>query len=138
MGAYTEVRDKTLAFEEQMGLEIDDSGVVSSNWKNKMPKLLWRGSPMVEVRQVSHLPPVDFPKTSLTDLQDLLRGSENQPWSDVKALDWDAVNTDDEDRKAKAGDLKSPAEHCHYAFLAHVEGWAYSGRLKVCYSHLYL
>ena len=60
--------------------------------------------------------------------QDLLRGSENQPWSDVQALDWGKVNQ--EDQKANGGDLKSPAEHCEYQYLAHVEGWAYSGRLK--------
>lgn len=84
---------------------------------------------MVEVRQVRVSS--DGALLIEIDIQDLLRGSENQPWSDVKALDWDAVNSDDEERKAKAGDLKSPAEHCEYGFLAHVEGWAYSGRLKV-------
>jgi len=48
----------------------------------------------------------------------------------VKELDWGAVNQDEKGRNAHNGDLKSPAEHCQYAFLAHVEGWAYSGRLK--------
>lgn len=62
--------------------------------------------------------------------QELLRASENQPWSDVQSLDWGKVNESEEDRKAHNGDIKTPAQHCAYRFLAHVEGWAYSGRLK--------
>jgi hypothetical protein len=59
-----------------------------------------------------------------------MRASENQPWTDVQSLDWGKVNEDEEGRKAHNGDLKTPAEHCTYQYLAHVEGWAYSGRLK--------
>jgi hypothetical protein len=62
--------------------------------------------------------------------QELLRASEDQRWSDVHSLDWEHVNDDESDRLAHDGDIKTPAEHCKYAFLAHVEGWAYSGRLK--------
>ena len=40
------------------------------------------------------------------------------------------MNQDEEGREQNNGDLKSPSEHCQFAFLAHVEGWAYSGRLK--------
>lgn len=49
--------------------------------------------------------------------------SSRYPWGDVRELDW-----------SNLGDtLKSPAEHCEYKFLAHVEGYAYSGRLKCVY-----
>lgn len=34
------------------------------------------------------------------------------------------------------GELRTPAEHCQYKFLGHVEGWAYSGHLKCVQSHL--
>jgi len=48
----------------------------------------------------------------------------------VQELNWGAINQDEEGREKNHGDLKSLDEHCQYAFLAHVEGWAYSGRLK--------
>ncbi|WRT68767.1 uncharacterized protein IL334_005747 [Kwoniella shivajii] len=113
VGAYTEVRSKTLAYEHDLGLRLgDDMDVLHDSWENKTQQLFWRGVPQVEVRH------------------ELLRASENQPWSDVRALDWGAINQDEEGRKKNNGDLKSPAQHCQYAFLAHVEGWAYSGRLK--------
>jgi len=82
---------------------------------------------MVDVRGVSLTP---GPHDILLTQQELMRASENQPWSDVASLDWGKVNEDEEGRKAHNGDLKTPAEHCAYQFLAHVEGWAYSGRLK--------
>nr|XP_031863812.1 uncharacterized protein CI109_000454 [Kwoniella shandongensis]KAA5530884.1 hypothetical protein CI109_000454 [Kwoniella shandongensis] len=113
VGAYTEVRAKALAYEQNLGLRLDDElNVIHSSWENKTEKLFWRGSPMVEVRQ------------------DLLRASRDQPWSDVKELNWGAVNKDEEEKMKNNGDLRTPAEHCQYQFLAHVEGWAYSGRLK--------
>ncbi|WVQ79560.1 hypothetical protein IAT38_001659 [Cryptococcus sp. DSM 104549] len=113
VGAYSDVRTSALAFEEQMGLRVDDQlQVLHSNWENKTQKLFWRGSPMVEVRH------------------DLLRASKDQPWSDVKELNWGAVNQEEAERMKNNGDLRSPAEHCEFAYLAHVEGWAYSGRLK--------
>jgi hypothetical protein len=56
VGAYTEVRDKAKAFEEDHGLRFDANGTVEiSNWKTKVPKLMWRGVPMVDVRQVRFL-----------------------------------------------------------------------------------
>lgn len=58
-----------------------------------------------------------------------MRASEGESWSDVRELNWDHVN-DETDREKNDGDIKTPAEHCQYGFLAHVEGWAYSGRLK--------
>jgi hypothetical protein len=67
---------------------------------------------------------------SLLIIQELMRASENQEWSDVESLDWGKVNEDEAGRKAHHGDLKTLAQHCGFQFLAHVEGWAYSGRLK--------
>ena len=49
MGAYTQVRAEALVFEHELGFAPN----VSSSWPNKIPKLMWRGVPMVEVRQVS-------------------------------------------------------------------------------------
>jgi hypothetical protein len=74
-------------------------------------------------------------------LQQLLRASRDQPWSDVAEIDWG---------KVKESGFLSPSEHCDYRFLAQVEGmsrlltleiveltrkraltgWGYSGRLK--------
>ena len=88
---------------------------------------------MVEVRQVClFVNRKSDMRLACTDVssQDLLRASRDQPWSDVKELNWGAVNQDAEGREQNNGDLKSPIEHCQFAFLAHVEGWAYSGRLK--------
>ncbi len=101
------------------------------SWDAKIPKLLWRGVPMVEIRHVcpSLLLSV-FLKINLTDRipsenklpqQDLLRASEDKPWSSVLPIDWGNL---------QEGTLKTPSEHCDWKFLAQVEGWAYSGRLK--------
>jgi hypothetical protein len=53
VGAYTEVRDKAREYEERLGLSMNGSTVVSSSWDAKTDKLMWRGVPMVEVRNVS-------------------------------------------------------------------------------------
>lgn len=64
VGSYSEVRTKTLDYELDMGLEVDDKlDVTKSDWFNKTQQLFWRGSPMVEVRNVSpthHPPPLRF------------------------------------------------------------------------------
>jgi hypothetical protein len=53
VGAYTEVRDKAKAFETDLGLMMDANGTVeTSSWDRKEAKLMWRGVPMVDVRQV--------------------------------------------------------------------------------------
>jgi hypothetical protein len=53
VGAYTEVRDKAKNFEEGLGLHFDANGTVeTSSWNQKEAKLMWRGVPMVDVRQV--------------------------------------------------------------------------------------
>ena len=87
---------------------------------------------MVEVRQVCRCTniQISFEGGNAESSQDLLRASRDQPWADVRELNWGAVNQDAEGREKNNGDLKSISEHCQFAFLAHVEGWAYSGRLK--------
>ncbi|KAK4690016.1 hypothetical protein P7C73_g85, partial [Tremellales sp. Uapishka_1] len=116
VGSYSQVRAESLLFEEtKLDLQLsssDPSTIRHDSWEKKIKKLMWRGSPMVEVRQ------------------DLLRASKDQSWSDVQELNWGAVNQDQEGREKNNGDIKTPAEHCQWGFLAHVEGWAYSGRLK--------
>ncbi|CAD6583247.1 MAG: hypothetical protein TREMPRED_003509 [Tremellales sp. Tagirdzhanova-0007] len=101
VGAYDQVRAETLNYETVLELNATEASILG----RKTKKLFWRGSPMVEVRQ------------------DLLRASRDQPWSDVKELNWGAVNQDEEGREQNNGDLKSPSEHCQFAFLAHVEGY---------------
>jgi hypothetical protein len=150
IGSYSQVREETLAYEEdKMGLRFngtgtEEEGLEYSSWDKKIKKLMWRGVPMVEVRQVSERLVLVRRFWSLRDQhsaavrsklsgwysQDLMRASNDQPWSDVRELNWGAVNQEGEERMKNHGDLKSIAEHCEYAFLAHVEGWAYSGRLK--------
>ncbi|KAH8088263.1 glycosyl transferase family 90-domain-containing protein [Filobasidium floriforme] len=109
--AYTEIRQAALDREWGLAGKAGEDSLRSVNvtgnqppsWGAKIPKLLWRGVPMVDVRQ------------------QLLRASRDQPWSDVGEIDWG---------KVKETGFLSPAEHCDYRFLAQVEGWGYSGRLK--------
>lgn len=41
VGAMTEVRDKTLAYEDRL------------TWRDKLPKLFWKGALLVDLRRVS-------------------------------------------------------------------------------------
>ena len=53
VGAYSEVRAKSLAYEQGLGLvHGEENEVLVDSWQAKTPKLMWRGVPMVEVRQV--------------------------------------------------------------------------------------
>ncbi len=85
------------------GLMEDTAGW---SWDNKVNKLLWRGAIM-----------------GLKLREKLLEVTRDQPWADVKALDW-------KDKDSMTHDLKSMPEHCQYKYLAHTEGNSYSGRLK--------
>lgn len=76
------------------------------SWRNKIPKLLWRGATM-------GLPLRDH----------LIDVTTNKTWADVVAINW-------HDQESMAHDLKSLAEHCQYKYLMHTEGNSYSGRLK--------
>jgi hypothetical protein len=74
---------------------------------------------MVDVRQVSSRGCDNSRVTRQIDggnslaMQQLLRASRDQPWSDVGEIDWG---------KVKETGFLSPAEHCDYRFLAQVEG----------------
>lgn len=48
---------------------------------------------------------------------DIVKGHK---WNEVAAIVWGQLG----------GMLKTPEEHCAYKYLAHAEGYAYSGRLK--------
>lgn len=80
--------------------------VTKNTWRNKLPKLLWRGATM-------GLPLRDR----------LIEITKNQTWADVVALDW-------HNKESMKNDLKSMPEHCDYKYLMHTEGNSYSGRLK--------
>ncbi|KAK9899146.1 hypothetical protein P389DRAFT_140326 [Cystobasidium minutum MCA 4210] len=71
------------------------------SWKEKIPKLFWKGVFMVDVRK---------------QLESVTRGKE---WADIQDINWGDKAT-----------VMPMDEHCKYKFLAHAEGWAYSGRLK--------
>lgn len=75
-------------------------------WREKVPKLLWRGASMgLELREK------------------FLQVTTDVPWADVRALAW-------RNNESMTNDLKSMPEHCQYKYLAHTEGNSYSGRLK--------
>lgn len=75
-------------------------------WDKKVPKLLWRGAVMrLELREK------------------LLDVTSDQPWADVKPINW-------HDHYSVENSVKSMPQHCEYKYLAHTEGNSYSGRLK--------
>ncbi|KAM0793496.1 hypothetical protein ACM66B_000935 [Microbotryomycetes sp. NB124-2] len=74
-------------------------------WQDKIPKLFWRGAMMVEIRK---------------ELYDIAKKFK---WGAVADIDWG-------DKDALMQTLLTPEQHCMYKYLGHVEGWAYSGRLK--------
>lgn len=70
-------------------------------WSTKEPKLFWKGALLTDMRR---------------KLMDSARG---WPWARIEEVDWrnkDTVITMD--------------DHCGFKYLGHVEGLAYSGRLK--------
>ncbi|CAH7688397.1 glycosyl transferase family 90-domain-containing protein [Phakopsora pachyrhizi] len=73
-------------------------------WKNKISKAFWKGALLVQLRK------------------DLIEVSKGRSWSDISEIVWN--------RDLKQDQLKRPDEHCYYKYLIHVEGYAYSGRLK--------
>ncbi|BGP28598.1 hypothetical protein JCM10296v2_000334 [Rhodotorula toruloides] len=74
-------------------------------WEDKVDQLLWRGAFLVDIRK---------------ELWEIAR---KYPWGAVSDLDWG-------DRDSVNKLLLTPEQHCQWKFLAHVEGYAYSGRLK--------
>ncbi|GAA6035919.1 hypothetical protein JCM8097_005164 [Rhodosporidiobolus ruineniae] len=74
-------------------------------WEDKLNQLFWRGAFMVDIRK------------------ELWEIAHKFKWGAVYDLDW-------QDREMVNQKLLTPEEHCQYKYLAHVEGFAYSGRLK--------
>ncbi|GAA5918793.1 hypothetical protein JCM1841_002738 [Sporobolomyces salmonicolor] len=74
-------------------------------WSQKINQLFWLGAFMVDVRK------------------ELWEVAHRYKWSAIEDLDW-------QDREMVNSKLLTPEQHCDYKFLAHVEGFAYSGRLK--------
>jgi hypothetical protein len=70
-------------------------------WKEKVPQLFWKGAFMTTMRK------------------NLFNIAQEYSWARIEEVDWrnkDTVITMD--------------DHCGYKYLAHLEGFAYSGRLK--------
>ncbi|KAH8147252.1 uncharacterized protein LAJ45_08730 [Morchella importuna] len=72
----------------------------------KENKLVWRGADLgLDIRK------------------GLFDATKDKPWSDIKTVDWG-------NPESVKNDLLTMSDHCRYKFLAHVEGYSYSGRLK--------
>ncbi|GLA64146.1 hypothetical protein ABZX51_000885 [Aspergillus tubingensis] len=72
-------------------------------WSEKKPQLVWRGKPSFA------------PKLRRA----LMEAARDQPWGDVKQVDWD-----------QRTNIIPMEDHCQYMFIAHVEGRSYSASLK--------
>ncbi|KAJ5182494.1 hypothetical protein N7492_000110 [Penicillium capsulatum] len=72
-------------------------------WEEKQPKLVWRGKPSFA------------PKLRRA----LIEAARDKPWGDVKQVDW-----------STGANVLKMEDHCHYMFIAHVEGRSYSASLK--------
>lgn len=70
-------------------------------WDKKIPQLFWKGALMVDVRRK------------------LVEIGKKYSWSKVEEVDWRDKAT-----------VMTMDDHCGFKFLGHVEGFAYSGRLK--------
>ncbi|KAJ5191895.1 uncharacterized protein N7498_010880 [Penicillium cinerascens] len=72
-------------------------------WDEKKPQLVWRGKPSFA------------PKLRRA----LMEAARNKPWGDVKQVEW-----------SSGTNVLKMEDHCHYMFIAHVEGRSYSASLK--------
>ncbi|KAJ5851424.1 uncharacterized protein N7529_010809 [Penicillium soppii] len=66
-------------------------------WEDKKPQLVWRGKPSFS------------PKLRRA----LMEAARDKPWGDVKQVDW-----------STGSNVLKMEDHCHYMFIAHVEGEA--------------
>lgn len=64
-------------------------------WEEKRPQLVWRGKPSFA------------PKLRRA----LIEAARDKPWGDVKQVDW-----------STGANVLKMEDHCHYMFIAHVEG----------------
>ncbi|CAG8941137.1 unnamed protein product [Penicillium salamii] len=72
-------------------------------WSDKKPQLVWRGKPSFA------------PKLRRA----LIEAARGKSWGDVKQVDW-----------STGSNVLKMEDHCHYMFIAHVEGRSYSASLK--------
>ncbi|KAF7586521.1 hypothetical protein BBP40_008766 [Aspergillus hancockii] len=72
-------------------------------WPEKKPQLVWRGKPSFA------------PKLRRA----LMDAARDKAWGDVKQVDW-----------FERTNIISMEDHCHFMFIAHVEGRSYSASLK--------
>lgn len=104
ISSYTKFRRRAAAVDE--GILEDGSSIGRITFQSKKKQLVWRGA----------LNPNPLRRA----LWQLAKGKE---WADVQYINWDIPK----DVKAK---LLPMEEYCKYAYLAHVEGRSYSGRMK--------
>ncbi|KAM0755468.1 hypothetical protein T439DRAFT_282816 [Meredithblackwellia eburnea MCA 4105] len=89
-------------------VEVQDKTLLyetNLTWAEKTPKLFWKGALMVNIRK------------------EIVEIAKKYDWGAVSGIDWG-------NRDQVLSELLTPEQHCQYKYLAHVEGWAYSGRLK--------
>ncbi|CAD6592754.1 MAG: hypothetical protein ASARMPREDX12_006436 [Alectoria sarmentosa] len=92
-GAYTEIRRAMKKLETDTPFEA------------KIPKLVWRGAPLIE------------------DRVKLLEHSQDKDWANVQGINW-------EDKEDLEKNHLTLAEHCRYMFIGHVSGLSWSGQGK--------
>ena len=70
-------------------------------WSDKIPQLFWKGAFLNDLRK------------------NLFQKSQDFSWGKIEEVDWRNKET-----------VITMDDHCEYKYLAHLEGFAYSGRLK--------
>ena len=104
VSSYSKFRRRVMAIDE--GVREDGGSIGRLDFLSKRRELVWRGSLM--------------PNPLREKLFELTQGKS---WADVQAINWN-------DDRTKMKKLLKMEEFCKYAFLAHVEGRSYSGRMK--------
>ena len=104
VSSYSKFRRRAMAIDE--GIREDGENIGPIDFQSKLKKLVWRGALN--------------PNPLRGKLWNLAKG---KMWADVQYINWD----DPKDVKRK---VLAMEEYCKYAYLAHVEGRSYSGRMK--------
>lgn len=121
INSFIEVRDNIVRVEQGLA------------WAQKTPKLFFRGAAWVNGLRHEL---IEIVRASLTTTRLIAaQGEDHEEWSQVSNLDWEHGK----DQMLAAcrvlfldseNDSVPMADHCKWRYLAHVEGVAYSGRLK--------
>lgn len=104
VSSYSKFRRRAKAIDEGIGEDGENIGRI--DFQSKIMKLVWRGA----------LGPNPLRRA----LWNLAKG---KLWADVQYINWDVP-------KDVMKKILAMEEYCKYAYLGHVEGRSYSGRLK--------